>query len=79
MTNEDYIMTQQHVVLLARIAAQLDIQGFLSRIDLAETVGPILDPTLFRDAMNGLGNIKALARAARPLVEEAKRQMEDSS
>jgi hypothetical protein len=75
VTNEEYQCTQNHLQLIASIAATLDLGAFLSRIDYANTVGPIVDPTLYRDAMDNLGKLQAIARAARPLAEEAKRQL----
>lgn len=77
MTSREYLNAQQLLQMVAGMLSAIDIDAFLARIDAAETVGPIVDPTLFREAMGKLEKVKHLAMAARPLIKEAQRQLEE--
>ena len=63
MDNEEYIQTQNQIVLLGRLILSLDLPSFLDRISRAETIGPLINPTLYRDAMGNLQDLKDLAEA----------------
>jgi hypothetical protein len=56
MTKEEYVDTLHFIAGQARLIEMLDLDGFLAMIDRAETLAPILDPTLYR---NFLYNPKA--------------------
>lgn len=79
MTDEEYQFTQNHLMTLAHLSRAVDITGFLERISLAETVGPILDPTLYLKASSNLHNLKRLAQALRPFQAEIQRQLEEGT
>lgn len=64
MTNNEYEMTQQMLVNAACIIGQLDLDEFLERINVADTLGAVLDPTLYRKGHRRLDKIKELARSA---------------
>ena len=64
MTDEEYSSTQSQLMLLARIALGINIDGFIKRINTAETIAPILDPTLYLQGADNLRKIKALAVGA---------------
>ena len=66
MDSDDYKMTQEMLLMLARQVRLLDLSAFLQAIDRAETLGPILDPTLYRASLydGNLERIKELARGA---------------
>jgi hypothetical protein len=64
MTDEEYLSTQHQLTALARMVAEMDLAGFISRISYAEGVGPILDPTLYMKAIDNLQKIKRLAVGA---------------
>lgn len=51
MTDPEYLYTQNQVLLLASLAATLDLDTFIARIERAHAVGPIVDPTLYGRAM----------------------------
>ena len=59
-----YIETQMRIIEIGKIADSLDLDTFLVCISNAETVGPIMDPTMYRKAMDNLQAIKELAIAA---------------
>jgi hypothetical protein len=65
LTNEEYQATQELILMLARRVRRLPLDKFLSAISRAEVVGPIVDPTLFRDAAGNLEEIKKMAEGAR--------------
>src|SRR4051812_38317985 len=73
MRNEQYLETQMQVVRMAALARTLPLAEFLSAIDRAETMGPILDPTLYRAAMPKLDQVKALAASLRRFQVEAEK------
>ena len=64
MSDTEYSATQQGLMTLCGIARMYDFHGFLARIGTAHAVGPIVDPTRYRDAMKNLQAIEDLARAA---------------
>jgi len=74
MDSAEYQRTQDALVLIAGIARDLDLDEFLARIDRAETLGPITDPTLYRDASGKLSFVRDLARSLKPFVAEVRRQ-----
>ena len=64
MTDEEYSSTQSQLMLLARVVLGINIDGFIKRINTAETIAPILDPTLSLQGADNLSKIKALAVGA---------------
>jgi hypothetical protein len=64
MTNEEYQMTQDQIIIAAPMVEGLDIKGFLEAINKAETLAPFMDPTLFMKASKKLGQIKRIAQGA---------------
>lgn len=63
MNEEEYALTQSQILMLASLIMPLDLAGFLRAIDRAETLGPFLDPTLYRAAARELRSVKAVAEA----------------
>lgn len=76
MTDEEYSQVQQELLVLARWVHGLDLDAFLHRIRQAETIAPILDPTLYLRGGQQLHQIKRLAQSLRPFQDEIRRQME---
>ena len=80
--NEEYSIIQNQITLIAAVIAELKLKGFLERAHHADSVGHILDPTLYRHAMGGINKVQRLAGAARSfqkvvheiLMEEAAEQ-----
>lgn len=62
MTKEKYLETQMIILNIGRSLQTVDLDGFLSQISKAETVGPILDPTMYRKVQDNLQAIKKLAQ-----------------
>lgn len=75
MTDEEYMETQGKLAMVAVILANVDLPAFLSRISLAETMGPVLDPTLYMTAGEKLGRVRLLAESALSLRKESRRKM----
>lgn len=78
MTKAEYVATQQQLLWLAGLVSTLDLDGFLRCIGSAESLGPILDPTLYRRGSLKLDAIKRIATAARQLqkaVAQAKQEL----
>lgn len=76
MTDEEYSQTQTQLLLLAQFANDIDLAGFIERINQTEAVAPMLHPTLYIKGATQLHQIKRLALALRPFQEEIKRQVE---
>lgn len=73
MNDEDYFGTQQRILMFARLVRTEDLEGFLQRVGTAHALGPILDPTRYRDAMSNLQSLERLAAGLRhfqKVVEE---------
>lgn len=64
MTREEYKATQEFIMNLARQVQLIDLTEFLNSISLSHAMGPIVDPTLYRDAHDNLSKIEKIARAA---------------
>lgn len=79
MSNEEYIQTQSNIIILAGIVKGLNLDSFISRINEAESIAPITDPTLFKQAGANLSKIKALANALQYLKKEVKRQLDEAA
>jgi len=61
MNDAEYLQTQMQVLLLAGLLLQLDLPAFLHRIEAAEALGPVLDPTLYRRAADNLAALRETA------------------
>jgi len=60
-------------VLCAGILSEHDIPSLLAAIDSAESLGPLLDPTLWREKHQAMQEDREVLRAALPLWELAKK------
>jgi hypothetical protein len=49
-----YVMTKHEVVMMAHKVQGLNLKKALAAISMAETMGPLLDPTLYRNAQMDL-------------------------
>ena len=74
MTNEEYEATQTSLQIIAGMTSGLDLDGFLRRNREADSVGAILDPTLYRAASRKLALVRRLAESLLPAQKEVKRQ-----
>jgi hypothetical protein len=63
MTPAEYQMIQNQISLFAQLVEPLDLAGFIEMADRADTIGPFVDPTMWRDAHKNLDYIKSLAEA----------------
>jgi hypothetical protein len=77
MDREEYLNIQFDLGLLVEIVVDMDLDRFLQWIERAETLGPILDPGLYRLASGKLGNVKRLAEAAKVFQDKVRRQIEE--
>jgi len=68
MTATEHNMMQDTLMLCAGMLQQFDWQKFIGAIDRADTMGPILDPTLYRSGSQRMQAIRRVAVAAQELV-----------
>lgn len=77
MKQAEYMKAQVDLIAAARTIEKIDLNAFLRAIGNAETLAPILDPTLYRKAQANLHGMKRLAEAALP-VQAAIRELRDA-
>ena len=77
MTPQDYLATQVALVAAAKTVGKLDLPAFLADLAHAETLTPMLDPTLYRQGAVRLDRVKRLARAAMVLRGELLAQIRE--
>lgn len=75
MTDAGYTTCLKRLTVEAQALSTLDLVGFVERIEKAESVGPVLNPTLYRKGIGRLEAMKALAIAARR-VQDTWREFE---
>jgi hypothetical protein len=72
VTDAEYALVQSQIMSIAELVeATLPIErldAFIERIERAETMGPVLDPTLWIRAGKTMAKIKAVAIELRSLV-----------
>lgn len=64
-----YQSAVQACALVGRILAQHDIPALLADIDEADVLGPLIDPTLYRDKHKAMQQDRDLLKAANVLRE----------
>lgn len=65
MKQQDYLQCQCQLRVLATVIKDMPLKEFLFAIDRADTLGPIVDPTLYKHGMRALDHVHDLADAAR--------------
>lgn len=75
LSNDEYLQAQATIGIMAGAAAELDIDEFIRRIDLSETMGIFaMSPIEYQKGTKDIKGIKALAEAIQPFCKEARRQ-----
>jgi hypothetical protein len=64
ITPGEYQMIQTELITMAATVQGFDLEGFLENISYADTMGPILDPTLWTKGSDRMHKIEQIARAA---------------
>lgn len=72
MSDAEYAQTQAQLLALARVVLDMDLAGFLARIETAHAAGPVLNPTLYRRGQERMEAIRRVASAARGLQDEVR-------
>lgn len=67
MTIEEYQNALKTCAMVATLLEQVDIPKLLGMIERADSVGAMIDPTLYRDKHGAMMLDKELLEAARPL------------
>lgn len=78
MKKDEYQITQTLLLSHAKLIASshLDLDEFIEAINRAESVGPVLDPTLYIKGKDNLEQIKIIAKAARRFKKEIQPALE---
>jgi hypothetical protein len=76
MTDEEYKATQELLITFAGQLELLDLKSFIDRIQAADSLGAVLDPTAYRAGQERLAAIRGLAVAARE-VQKAHAKLVD--
>lgn len=61
MTKEEYANTQQQILLVCSLLREMPLEDFIEWIEKAEAVGPIVNPTLYRESRGNIELVKKLA------------------
>jgi hypothetical protein len=73
MSIAEYQIAIAHCVLAAKMMMTDDLPRMIEAIDRAETVGPFLDPTLYRDKAQAMKEDKQILESALPLWKMGKK------
>lgn len=75
MEHDEYLAGQHQVMLMANLVREVPLQEMLRAQSLADTLGPIQDPTTYKDALfdphERWDKIKTLTAAARDFQRKA--------
>lgn len=63
MSKDEYEETMTRIAVFAYTVQSLPLTEFLSAIDHADNIGPILNPTLWRDGQENMHKIRQVAEA----------------
>ena len=64
MKAEQYMQTQHQLMVIASLVAEMPLEEFLADIQKADSVGPILNPSLWIAGNEKMQMVKQLAQAA---------------
>jgi hypothetical protein len=78
MNQETYAGIQAELLILGHVIKNMDLEGFLEAVSKAETMGPVLDPTLYIQGNEKLEQVKLLAQSAKIFQNEVLRQLEEA-
>lgn len=80
MNDLEYTETSHKIRLLVPLLLGLRLKEYLERIEEAEVLAPLIDPTLYIKGQEALGNqaeiARALYRAKKAIVEQAEKEAE---
>ena len=76
LNNEEYLDNQTAIILLSQLVSQMPLDAFIDRLNYAATVGPFLDPTLYKAAGERLEKIGRIAQALRTFQHVVRRELE---
>lgn len=63
MTDKEYAQTQKDLIFMGRMVRRMaNLDLFLQRTSRAHTLGPILDPTLYKKGRSNMEIFEALAK-----------------
>lgn len=68
---EEYQLAVRQVAFAAELVRKVNIPKILAAINMAESIGPIADPTLYRKKSAAMQSDKKLLEAARDLWQWA--------
>lgn len=75
LSDAEYLVMQSHVALIARMVIEIDggtLEAFIARAERADSIGPLLDPSLWMLGHEGLRGVithaRALARCRRDIL-----------
>ena len=79
MTDKEYLELQGRILAMASIIATfpMDLDAFIERITIAESVGPVLNPSVYDKGRKLLNNIKEVALATRTYQKKIQSLLSD--
>ena len=77
MDRDKYELIQNQIMLLGSAVSDLDLDQFIEAIDRADSVGPILDPTLWIKTHDTMYQIRKLAVALKGFQKVVREMIQD--
>jgi len=78
LTREEYMAIQNYLIGTANTLVLTDLPTFIDQLEAADSIGAILDPTLYRKAATNLHTVRELAQAAMKLRDVRIRQWKET-
>ena len=66
MREQEFLTIQHQIVALAPLVAEMDLPEFVDTIEQADTIGPLLAPSLWMAQHQDMDRIRQLAEALLP-------------
>lgn len=79
MLKDQYAAVQGQLLAIVSIVAEMPLQEFIAAGERAQSIGPVIDPTLWRQGHRQLEGVMRLAIALRVFQMEMERQMAEAT
>lgn len=74
MKEHEYKLAQEQVLLVAGMVENIELEKMLECMSMADAAGPVVDPTLYRQAAGNMALLRRLAELLLAVKNEVKRQ-----
>jgi len=78
MREQEFLTIQHQILALAPIVAEMDLVEFIDTIEQADTIGPMLAPSLWMRKHEDMDRIRQLAEALLPFRRAVLKMREEA-